>query len=703
MTQADHIPPDPSPLLSAGSIAVVGANERSGSYADTILRNLTESGFEGRIWGVNPSRKRVHGHDCLPSVLALPEPVDLVAVAVPAMHVPKVIEQSVDRGCGGAVVVSAGFGEVATGRAFEEQLVQTAMDGNFPICGPNGNGIVSVADGASVWGDSLPRLTPGPVAMISQSGNVAVNAIGSRRGIDFHTVVSVGNQSVCDTASWLEAVARLEGVRSIALFQETDGDGARLADAFASCADAGVRVAVLKVGSSAAGERAAAAHTGAIAGDQRVFRALVEEAGGAWARDPHELLELARVLAATSARPRTDRGGPSGPAILTCSGGDSGIAADLAEELGITLPRLSAHTVSRLEELLPDEATADNPLDYTSLLWTETERLSAIVEAVGSDPAIDQLLLFHDHPRGLRPEHEVEWADLRRALASGAIDSGTGAILASTLPDLIDETAMSELDALGIPVVGGIPAALSGLAACRRPPADPDRLRSIADLAAAARQGLGRSESGWLTEAKAKSLLFEQGVPTPPGGTATDFDSCVAIAEQLDWPLALKLSGPDIQHKSDIGAIRLDLDNALDLEQACADLLSLPQANGALLLVESMAADGIEMIVSARADAVVPALVIGFGGIWTEVLQDAAVIPLPADRESIVRAVQGLRGFALLNGFRGSPSVDLASLAALAEGVGRLLVEKGLALLELNPVIVNPAGAVATDALARWD
>ena len=694
--------PDPSPLLTARSVAVVGATDRIGSYGDTVMKNLSESGFNGRVWGVNPGRESVNGVECFASVLDLPEPVDVVAVAIPAKLVPEVISQSVERGCGGAVVVSAGFGEVEVGRSYEEELRRIALDGQFPVCGPNGNGVVSVASGASVWGDSLPPLEPGAVAMVSQSGNVAVNAIGSRRGIGFHTIVSAGNQAVLDSGAWMEAVSRLDGVRSIALFQETDGDGARLADAFAACADQGVRVAVLKVGTSEAGSRAAAAHTGAIAGDQRVFRALVEEAGAAWASDPHELLELARVLAMPSARPRRDRKLGSGPAVLTCSGGDSGIAADLAERIGLDLPDLAPETIARLGDLLPEEATPGNPLDYTSLLWAETDRLSAIVAAVGADPGIDQLLLFHDHPRGLRPEHESEWAVLRKALTTGAIRSGTGAIFSSTLPDLVDETAMEELATQGIPVTGGIPAALSASGATRLPDPDPARLRRIATTSrASAAVAASPGEDGWLSEAETKALLFERGIPVPHGGTAIDFDSCLAVAERMEWPVALKLSGPGIQHKSDIGAIRLGLENALELEQACADLLALPQAAGANLLVESMADPGVELIVSARSDAVVPALVIGLGGIWTELLEDVAVLPLPASKQRILEAIAGLRGAGLLTGARGKDPVDIEALAELAEETGKLLIEENLTLIELNPVIATPSGVIAADALAR--
>ena len=198
--------------------------------------------------------------------------------------------------------------------------------------------------------------------MISQSGNVAVNALGSRRGIGFHTVVSTGNQAVCDASDWLGALSRADGVRSIALFLESDGDGERLAAALADCAERGIGVAVLKVGSSEAGAGAAAAHTGSLAGDQRVFRALIEEAGGRWARDPHELLELARVLAEPRAR-RDRRRRARDPHLLGRRLRAS--PPTRPTELGLELPALVAATRERLAELLPEAATIGNPLDYT--------------------------------------------------------------------------------------------------------------------------------------------------------------------------------------------------------------------------------------------------------------------------------------------------------------------------------------------------
>ncbi len=385
---------DLSPLLAPRSIAVVGATDRE-SYAGTVLRNLERAGYDGDVWGVNPKREEVLGRPCVPTVADLPEPVDALVVAIPAASVAESVLAGAELGCGGAVVLSAGFAEVESGRGHEARLREIALAHDLPVCGPNGNGIVAVAERAMVWGDVVRPLEPGSVAMVTQSGNVGVNALGSRRGMRWHTVVSTGNQTVCDASDWLAALAERDGVRSVALFLESDDDGAKLGEALALCAERSIGVAVLKVGASEAGARAASAHTGSLAGDQRVFRALIEEAGGAWAEDFHDLLELAKALAEPRARPRGD----GGLAVLTCSGGDSGVAGDQAAALGLDLPPLSLETVRRLAELLPAAATIGNPLDYTAMLWDDTDALREVVAVVGGDPAIDQLLLLTTTPR----------------------------------------------------------------------------------------------------------------------------------------------------------------------------------------------------------------------------------------------------------------------------------------------------------------
>jgi acetate---CoA ligase (ADP-forming) len=698
---------DLSRLLRPRSVAVVGATERDGSYAGDTLLNLNAAGFPGAVWGVNPGRSEAHGRTCFASLSELPEVPDAVVVAIPAAGVPDVVDEAGALGCGGVVVYGAGFGEVESGRGHERRLTEAAARHSLPVCGPNGNGIVSLHERATLWGDTLRPLTAGPVALVSQSGNVAVNALAARRGgLRLHTVVSCGNSVMVDPADWLAALAREEGVGSVALYLEADGDGAALCEALAACAERGVGVAVLKVGSSAAGAAAAAAHTGALAGDQRVFRALVEEAGAAWAEDVHDLLELAKNLAVPP-RPTLKGSDPlrvrGGLAILTCSGGDSALAADECQRLGLSLPPLAPATAERLRELLPDAATVGNPLDYTALIWGDVERLRDIVVAVGEDPAVERVLVFYDQAADVGAA-ERSWAAVREGIRLGATHCPAPVMVSSTLPELLDEDAALGFIDAGVPAVAGLRTGLACAAALSASPADPARLREIgaaAGRSAAAGQGGSASANGagFLSEHEAKELLRAAGLPVVDGRLVSGEDDAAAALSELGGRVALKLAAPLLRHKAELGALALDVSSEDETRAAHRRLLALG-VEGGRVLVERMAPPGTELLVAARADAVVPCLVVGAGGIWTEALADAAVVPLPASPERVEAAIGGLRAAPLFTGGRGGAALDVAAAARLAAAAGELLLDRGLELLELNPVLVHEHGAVAVDALA---
>jgi acetyl-CoA synthetase len=503
-------------LLNPRTVAVVGASERADTYSSETLLNLQRLGFEGEVWGVNPRRSSVYGRPCFPSLSDLPEAPDAVVVAIPAAGVPPVIEEAGRVGAGGAVVYGAGFGE-AGNTDLEAALRAAANRFALPVCGPNCDGLISLHSRAALWGDALAAPQPGHVALVSQSGNLVVNALATRRGLRLHTAISSGNEAVVTTPDWVEHLAGVDGVRSIAMLVESDGDGARLCDALAACADAGVGVAVLKVGASAAGVAAAAAHTGAVAGDHRVFRALVEEAGAAWAADVHDLLELAKALAVR--RPASARG----TAILTCSGGDSGLGADEAARVGLALPPLAPDTVAALRERLPAAATVANPLDYTAMIWGEVETLRDLVRLVGEDPAIEQVLIFYDRPPGIANHALESWAAVEEGILAGAAVSPVPVIVASTLPELLDDESAWRFIEAGVPAVAGLRTGIAVAHALAAPPADASRLRAIA----AARRASPRGDGRWLAEHEAKALLRARGVPVVSGRLALTEDEAV--------------------------------------------------------------------------------------------------------------------------------------------------------------------------------
>ncbi len=368
--------------------------------------------------------------------------------------------------------------------------------------------------------------------------------------------------------------------------------------------------------------------------------------------------------------------------------------------MGVELPAFAPATQERLDELLPPTATVANPLDWTAMIWDQTERLKEIVATVGDDPAIDQLLLLYDQPPELPDVTAASWAAVRDALVAGATRTDAGTILASTLPDLIDPEQALALGERDVAFVAGLRTALICVQALRAEAGDPVRLRDIAEAAVRA-QARPLSDNGWMGEAEAKALLRDAGISVPDGRIARDAGDAVAAAGEVGWPVALKLSGPAVQHKSDHGALVLGVSDEGELRDAYAQLRDLPVADGADVLVERMLPPGIELLIAARADGVVPALVLALGGVWTETLDDVAVIPLPADAARVERGLRALRGAPLLTGARGADPVDLAALARVGAACGDLLLDRGLGLLELNPVVAGPDGAVALDAIVR--
>ncbi|MEO8328476.1 MAG: acetate--CoA ligase family protein [Candidatus Nanopelagicales bacterium] len=676
---------DLSRLFAPSSIAIVGATDRESSYGNTVVTNLLRAGYAGRLIGVHPTRAEVHGITCVPSLSHIGDPVDAVVIATPADTVPEIVDTAGSMGCGGSIVFAAEFAE--TGRNDRQQaLVDAASRHSLPVIGPNANGIVAVHHGAPMWGDVTYLGEPGGVALVTQSGNVGVTALASRRGLRWHTLVSVGNSAVVNAAAALQQLAISDGVRSVALYLEDDGDGAQWAEAFARCAEADVRIAVLKAGSSAAGAAAGGAHTAAVAGDHRIFRSFVEEAGGAWCHDPHELLETAKLLAT----PRPTRTG--GLAVVTCSGGDSVITADEADRLGVHLATFSPDTHQKLQPLLPQGVVITNPLDHTNALWADTDAVRAVIEVLASDDEVDQVLYVQDIPSALPEASTVEWKATRDGLVQADIPGVTKAV-ASGLPELMPPYVADDLAHAGVTPLAGIPTALRALNAHKAESNSPKRLREIGQAAVA------QSPGEWLAEYDGKLMLARHGVTVPEGNVANSSHEAVSIAAKVGGPVALKVSHPDVKHKTDLGGVILGLIEPTAIEAAADQLFALVP-NG-LVLVEAMVDPGVEMLVAATRDGVVPSLVVGFGGIWTELLDDVAVIPLPADALRISTAVQRLRGFTLLSGGRGQSTLAVDALYQLAQNVGDVLLRERLSLVELNPVIVSQTAAIAVDAVIQ--
>ena len=692
-------------LLAPRSVAVVGASTRPGSYGNQVMANLVDAGFGGPLAGVHPSATTVHGRACVPCIAELPFVPDAVVIATPAATVPELVAEAGAFGCGGAIVLAAGFGETARGAGLQERLRRAALDHDLPVCGPNGNGVVSVGRRAPMWGDSCSLRRAGPIALISQSGNVAVNALGSTRGLRLHTVISCGNQAVLDAADYLTALAAMDGVGAVALYLEAAGDGAKLAQALALCAERDIGVVVLKAGASPLGAAAAAAHTGSVAGDTRVLRALIEEAGASWVRNPHELLEVVKALGYGRRVPGT------GAVIVTCSGGDAANGADEAARLGVPLPAPRPQTAAALRSVLPPTATATNPLDYTAVLFGEVEPTTRIVVLAGQDEGIGAVLVYYDRPEDLGVAAAASWDAALAAVIAAAAQLDKPVLVASTLPELMPEQTAETLVDHGIVPVAGLSEGVQCAAALLRAPGSAPRLRAIAEAArlsaptmhpsAVPGRLLPAEADAWLAEHEAKALLRAAGVMVPPGRVVADADAAVAAALALGGPVAVKLSGRDIRHKTELGAVHIGLHDAGAVRHAALALRTIPGHETTPLLVEAMAQPGLELMIAVRRDGAIPVLVLAFGGIWVEVLDDAVLIPLPVDPAIVGQRIGELRGASLLLGGRGRRPADVAGLAALAVAVAGLAVTENLELVELNPVVVHPHGVTVVDAVMR--
>jgi acyl-CoA synthetase (NDP forming) len=304
-------------------------------------------------------------------------------------------------------------------------------------------------------------------------------------------------------------------------------------------------------------------------------------------------------------------------------------------------------------------------------------------------------LVYYDRPQKMDAASTASWDATLDGILLCAEDAVAPVLVASTLPDLLPEETVDRCLAAGVPAVWGLTTGLKVANAMRVPFGEPARLRAIGQLVREASPG------EWLAEHEAKLLLASAGVNIPSGEVVDNAAAAVAFAAVAAVPVALKLSAPNLQHKSDIGALALGLRQAAEIEAAFKRLRSLPGHESTKVLVETMATPGVELLIAARRDAVVPVLVIGLGGLWVEMLGDAVVIPLPADPARIQDALLSLKGASLLTGGRGREPVDLDHLAELAARVGRALIDHQLELIELNPVFARPDGAIAVDAVVR--
>jgi acetyltransferase len=699
------------PLLAPRSIALVGATEREGALGSIVWRNLAAGELRGGLYAVNPKHREVFGQRAYSRLCDLPQVPDLAVVVTPARTVAGIIADAGVAGIKAAVVLSSGFAEIGEpGRALQEELLVTAKRAGVRLVGPNCLGIIRTDCGVNATFARTPALR-GNLALVSQSGAIATAILDWAHGarIGFTSVVSLGGAVDVDFGEALNFLVADPATDAILMYVEGIRDARRFLSALRSAARVKPVVA-LKVGRYASGSRAASSHTGALVGSDAVFEAALRRAGTVRVRTYTQLFAAARVLA-NERFPEGER-----LAILTNGGGPGVMAADSAAENGVPLAQLSERTVSLLNEKLPPQWSRGNPIDIIG--DAPPERYAAAAAGALADPGVDALLALYSPVAVTAPE------DAASALAS-AVGGSRKPVLAAWLGDINPSASRAFLESHGIPnfyTPENAVEAFSFLCAYRRnqaqlmqvPAAADDAEEPRADLEAAAalRSRVLAEGRTLLTEHEAKALLAAFRIPVPASILAKDRDAAVRAAREIGFPAVIKIHSPDISHKSDVGGVRLSLQNADMVASAFEDMMRhvralRPQARVEGALVQPMLrfAHAREVLVGVTTDPVFgPVVSFGTGGVAVEAVADTAVA-LPPLNGALARELMTRTAIhRLLAAYRNVLAADLDALAAILIGVSRIVcMLPWVKEMDLNPVLAHPGGAVVADARVAID
>lgn len=697
-------------LFEPSSVAVVGASP-AGGYGLTTIQNLRSLGYRGSIFPINPGHQQVAGLPCYPTLEAVPEPIDAVAVAVPAARVPAVIDSAAAIGSRVAIVFAGGMGEGAGGVGGEwAALVRsTARSTGLRVLGPNCLGTIEFAGGCALWPVALPTPDAGAergVALVAQSGNMSLNAVSTGRGVRFSRLASCGNQIDVTAAELIEHLLDREDVTVVAAMLEAVPDVDRFASALAVAAERDVPVVVLRSGHSRLGRIATLAHTGSVTGPDHLMRALLRHHGAVEVRDLDELLATCAVLGA-GRRPQG-----AGLGALSTSGGECALIADLAAEHGVHFPALPSAIAADLGPRLPPFATLANPLDLTGATWGDRAAYQSAAVALSRVPGVDVIVHLGDRPAHAPDDEEAAWPRMLAGLAEAAAQVTQPVVSVATVGEVRAEH-VADLEKAGILSLAGLQPALAALGHAarrartmaaiqrrdhRRPVVDGRRRERALRLL----DGRGRV----VPEAVAKALVALYGIPAPPGSVVTSATAAEAGARRLGFPVAMKLHGPEVTHKSDLGGVLLGVGDPARARAAFDELQELARRAGLRepsVLVERQIDPGPELIVGGQNHPQFgPVLMAGAGGVLTELLDDTVHRLAPVDGQEALEMVGELRTAAALDGRRGRPGIDLDAVAEAVVAVGDLLTElPEVRELDLNPILPGPGGrgCIAVDAL----
>ena len=659
---------DLSRLLRPRSIAVMGS-----VWAGNVIEQCRKMRFQGSVWPIHPSKTEIGGLKAYPSLADLPEAPDATFIGVNRHATVGVVRDLAAMGAGGAICFASGWREAGEG-GLQGQLVDAA--GDMPVLGPNCYGLINYLDGALLWPDQHGgRRVEQGVAILSQSSNIVINLTMQARGLPIAYVACLGNAAQIGLAELAGALLADERVTAIGMYVEGIDD----AQAFAALAEAaraaGKGVVCVKSGKTEASQSAAASHTAALAGGGAASSAFLRQAGVAEVNTLSELLETLKIFHVHGPRIGTRL------CSLSCSGGEAGLVSDLAAPLGIDFPPPTGVQRQALSDILGPIVTIANPLDYHTFIWGDGPRTEAVFTEMLK--GYDAGLFVIDPPRPDRCDPSSFQPALDAIVVAGKA-CGKPAFPVASLPENFDEERAIGLIGQGVAPLMGLETALVALKAAQTGPGRPGWRPTAA---------LPPREVRLLDEAEGKALLDAAAVPIPKGVIGATLAEVQAKAVGLTPPLVLK--GLGFAHKTEAGAVRLGL-AVLDGQAEMAG------ATG--YLAEEMVGGTVaEVLMGLRRDPVYGAtLTLGLGGVTAELLADTVTLVLPVGEDEVMAALRGLRLWPLLDGYRGRPRADMAAVAGIAARLGQLMLDRPeLEEIEINPILVREAGAVAVDALIR--
>lgn len=692
------------PAIAPGTIALVGASPTAGSFGDQTLRNL--ACYEGKIFLVNGKYDQIGQRKCYPSVSELPTVPDCVLIAVPRTSVEAVLGDCAAKGVKGAIVYASGYAETGDEERIAQQarLAAISCKSGLRIIGPNCIGLINYVCGFGASfsrGIRMSKPRAAAIGLISQSGALGIALTqAAEHGTSFSHMLASGNSADVDIADYIAYLADDPACRVIACVIEGMSSPDRLLEAGELAAAADKPVVVYKLAKGEHGASVAMSHTGHLAGSNAAYRAAFERAGMIVVDRFEDIVETAAFFA-KAPRPKAP-----GVAVVAVSGGQAIMAADQAEAQGIALPQPSERVRALLEASIPDFGAARNPCDVTGQVSVNPESFSACVDAFLSDPAYGALLMPH-HNAGQSGLQRIKALDelTRRHDKMGCVVWGSGWLEGPGSTETEQATRLA--------LFRSMDCCFSAIGAWherelrRGMGGGQSRRLAPEDAAGKARRLLGNAYALTLTERESKSILAAYGVPVVAERLAESVEAAVEAANELGYPVVMKLESPDLSHKTEAGAIQLNLRDEADVRSAFAALMAnarkmAPSARINGVLIQPQIPPGVEIMVGARIDPLFgPVIAVGLGGVLVSLLKDTTVALAPVAADEATKMLRSLKGSSLLTGFRGSESVDLERLAEVICRISEFASDQRerFAELDVNPLICSTNQIIAVDAL----